>query len=146
MSRNAEDLVQEVLTRLLLYLRESEGNRTFSSIYLQKAAYGAMVDEIRRQKRRGEETVGDGAVLAATPDRVAGPDEVAAGRELGRGIRSCLETLGRARRLAVTLFLQGCTVPETARRLDWPMKKAENLVYRGLADLRACLRRKGMEP
>ena len=52
----------------------------------------------------------------------------------------------RERRLAVTLHLQGHTVPETARILDWAAKQTENLVYRGLADLRECLMAKGLRP
>jgi RNA polymerase sigma-70 factor (ECF subfamily) len=52
----------------------------------------------------------------------------------------------RERRLAVTLHLQGHTVPEAARILDWAAKQTENLVYRGLADLRACLMAKGIRP
>jgi RNA polymerase sigma-70 factor (ECF subfamily) len=52
----------------------------------------------------------------------------------------------RERRLAVTLYLQGHTVAEAASILEWPFKRTENLIYRGLADLRACLRCKGLRP
>jgi RNA polymerase sigma-70 factor (ECF subfamily) len=52
----------------------------------------------------------------------------------------------RERRLAVILHLQGHSVREAARLLDWAFKRTENLVYRGLADLRACLQSKGMTP
>ena len=48
--------------------------------------------------------------------------------------------------MAVTLYLQGHSVPEAARVLDWPAKRTENLVYRGLADLRECLMKKGIQP
>jgi RNA polymerase sigma-70 factor (ECF subfamily) len=37
-------------------------------------------------------------------------------------------------------------VPEASRILDWSAKRTENLVYRGLADLRECLTLKGMRP
>ena len=50
----------------------------------------------------------------------------------------------RERRLAVTLYLQGHSVPAAARLLEWTAKRTENLVYRGLADLRECLTAKGM--
>jgi RNA polymerase sigma-70 factor (ECF subfamily) len=43
------------------------------------------------------------------------------------------------RRTAVTLHLQGFRTGEVAAALGWTEKQAENLVYRGLADLRACL-------
>ena len=45
---------------------------------------------------------------------------------------------------AVTLHLQGHRGAETARLLGWSAKRAENLIYRGLADLRACLEARGM--
>ena len=67
-------------------------------------------------------------------------------REVGRGIQSCLLRMKRERRLAVTLYLQGHNVAEAARILDWPVKRTENLIYRGLADLRACLKSKRIEP
>lgn len=68
------------------------------------------------------------------------------GREVGLGIRDCLNTPNRPRRLALVLHLQGHTVPDAARVLGWPAKKTENLVYRGLSDLRSCLEGKGLKP
>ena len=35
---------------------------------------------------------------------------------------------------------------EAAGILDWSAKRVENLVYRGLADLRDCLAAKGFKP
>ena len=146
LAAHAEDIVQTVLARLVLSPRVGEGNPSFSSIYLAKAAYGATVDELRRLSRRREDPLDDVAIAesAAAPD--AGPERSAASAEIGRGIRDCLGRLVRPRRLAVTLYLQGCTVPEAAGLLRWSAKKTENLVYRGLADLRRCLATKGLQP
>ena len=80
------------------------------------------------------------AVAAADPEREA------ASREIARGIRACLQEMVRDRRLAVTLHLQGHSVGDAARILEWAQKRTENLVYRGLADLRACLAAKGLRP
>jgi RNA polymerase sigma-70 factor (ECF subfamily) len=142
----AEDIVQEALVQLLERMRRSEGNREFSSMYLAKAAHGVTVDEIRRRTRRREDLPRDEGAMEAARSKGPGPERVSAGRELGRGIQDCLRGLVRPRRLAVTLYLEGCTVPEAARRLRWTTKKAENLVYRGLSDLRQCLAARGMEP
>jgi RNA polymerase sigma-70 factor (ECF subfamily) len=46
----------------------------------------------------------------------------------------------------VTLHLHGHSLVEAARILDWAAKQTENLVYRGLADLRKCLLAKGIRP
>jgi RNA polymerase sigma-70 factor (ECF subfamily) len=42
------------------------------------------------------------------------------------------------------MYLHGHSVAEVAALLGWRFKKAENLVYRGLADLRRCLATKGL--
>ncbi len=52
----------------------------------------------------------------------------------------------RKRRRAVILYLQGHSVPEAAELLGFERKKTENLVYRGLDELRNALRDRGFEP
>ncbi len=142
----SDDLVQAVLMRVLAAQRQREGAAEFSTFYLRKAAHSALVDEIRRQRRRQEVDLqgemADHGPVAAQPD----PERRSAGRQLGRAIRDCLKTLVRPRRLAVVLNLQGHSVPEVSRLLRWNPKRAENLVYRGLADLRGCLERRGIVP
>lgn len=146
LSDRAEDIVQVALMRVLEIHRKREGNAEFTSFYLRKAAYSAMVDEIRRLRRRQEvplenessEVVFEPAAESADPERHA------VAREAGRAIRDCLARLVRPRQMAVTLNLQGHSVPDVGRLLGWSTKKAENLVYRGMADLRGCLDAKGV--
>lgn len=140
----SEDLVQVALMRVMEICRKGEGTARFNSFYLQRAAYSALIDEIRRLRRRQEVALeGDSPELDPSTD-VPDPERHAAGREVGKAIRGCLGRLVAPRRYAVTLHLQGHSVPEAARLLGWSAKKAENLVYRGLADLRACLISKGV--
>ncbi len=140
----SEDLVQVALMRVMEVQRKSEGNVELSSFYLHKVARSALIDEIRRLRRRQEvaldETMSESHPPAPAPD----PERTAAGRELGRAIQSCLGRLIRPRQAAVTLHLLGHSVPEAAKLLGWSLKKAENLVYRGLADLRGCLELAGV--
>ena len=144
----ADDLVQVALMRVMEIQRKKEGAAEFSGLYLKKAAYSALIDEIRRLRRRQEvslesESEEAGPVFdpaAPQPD----PERASAGREVGRAIRDCLGGLVPPRRHAVTLNLQGHSVPEIGRLLGWTGKKAENLVYRGMADLRGCLGEKGI--
>jgi RNA polymerase sigma-70 factor (ECF subfamily) len=144
-----DDLVQAAVMRVMKILEQQahtgEGDQPLAASYLHKVAYSALVDEIRRTTRRRETDLEDAAVehVAITTQD---PERVAASRQVGRGIQDCLSRMQRDRRLAVTLYLQGHTVPETARVLEWPAKRADNLVYRGLADLRQCLLAKGMRP
>lgn len=144
-----DDLVQAAIMRVMQRFEGgvpgSEGDPRLTSSYLYKVAHSVLVDEIRRVKRRRETDLDDGMV-AETTVTSADPERTAASVEIGQGIQCCLAGLKRDRRLAVTLYLQGHTVGEAARILDWSLKRTENLVYRGLADLRVCLTSKGIEP
>ncbi len=124
----------------------AEGTFALSTSYLYKVAHSVLVDEIRRVRRRRETDLEDAPAAEPSARDQDDPERTAASREIGRGIQSCLAGLARDRRLAVTLYLQGHSVPEAARILGWPEKRTENLVYRGLAGLRACLGAKGLRP
>jgi RNA polymerase sigma-70 factor (ECF subfamily) len=141
----SEDLVQVAMMRVLDIQQRREGNAGFSALYLRKAAYCALVDEIRRRRRRREVSMDDEGTELAPFAEAADPERTAISREAGRAIRQCLAAMIRPRRLAVTLYLQGHGTMDVGRLLGWLPKKAENLIYRGLADLRGCLGSKGIE-
>jgi RNA polymerase sigma-70 factor, ECF subfamily len=149
LSAQRDDVVQAAVMRVVQVLDKlkpiGEGDPPFSSSYLHKVAHSALVDEIRRARRRRETDLEESGVAVAAV-AVDDPERQAAGREIGRGIQSCLLRMKRERRLAVTLYLQGHNVADAARILEWNVKRTENLTYRGLVDLRACLKSKGMEP
>lgn len=145
LASHAEDIVQTAMMRVLEAARKrGEGNPDLSSLYVEKAAYSATVDEIRRYRRQREDrSTGESSTQETVSDH-ANPETLAAAREIAAGIGQCLLALASARRLVVTLRLQGHSVPEVAMLLRWRMKRTENLVYRGLADLRRCLVAKGL--
>jgi RNA polymerase sigma-70 factor (ECF subfamily) len=151
LAASREDLVQAAMIKVMGLLRRmgpgrhGEGNGPLAASYLYRVAYSAVVDEIRARRRRPETPIEE-EHLAAQPTPQPDPATDARGREIGRGIRGCLEGMKEERRAAVTLHLLGHSVPEAARLLGWSAKQAENLVYRGLADLRSCLERKGLAP
>jgi RNA polymerase sigma-70 factor (ECF subfamily) len=151
LSDHADDLVQAALMKVMAAAGGSEGNRPLSSFYLYRVAHSALVDEIRRRQRRREVPLGvtdadDEPGGHIEPQAAGDPEQDASLRELGAAIRECLLDMNADRRLAVTLYLQGHSVPEAARILGWAAKRTENLVYRGLADLRQCLLAKGHSP
>ena len=144
----SEDLVQVAMMKVLEARGRNEGLGVVPSSYLYKVAYTTLVDEIRRLRRRPEvpleeEGRADGA---SSPIAHGNPEQHLAASEVGEAIQACLRGLGDDRRLAVTLHLQGHTVPQAAALLGWEAKRTENLVYRGLADLRQCLQSKGVKP
>lgn len=148
-----DDIIQSALIRVA-NVAAREGNAPLAASYLWKAAYSATVDEIRRVRRLRESPLEEvetetnagreRAVLHAA-DR-ADPERRAESRQVGTAIRACLAGLLADRRRAVTLHLQGHTIPECGRLLGWDAKRAENLAYRGMQDLRACLEQKGITP
>src|SRR5262249_41840191 len=115
------------LLRLLVRPR-GEGTRPVRASYLWKVAYTVIIDEIRRfrrQQRHGE--------------ALASGDESTPGPEIRTEIHDCLRALPDRRRVAVTLYLEGFGTTEVAQAMGWTVKQAENLIYRGVADLRHCL-------
>jgi RNA polymerase sigma-70 factor (ECF subfamily) len=149
LARDRDDLVQAAVLKVMDLERRSSGRRDLSKTYLYRVAHSALVDELRRRQRKAEVSLDEPEALPGVSFEQGtepAPDRSAAGLEAGRGIRSCLKGLKRERRLAVTLYLQGHSVPESAELLGWSRKRTENLVLRGLADLRQCLLAKGIRP
>lgn len=142
----AEDLVQRAMIKLLRLKNRSEGNPTPSASYLWRVAYTAVIDEIRRRDRRREVSLIEDSAAAIPAASQPDPERVATSRGIGDAIRDCLQKMVDARRRAVTLHLVGHTVPEIADLLDQRPKQTDNLVYRGMADLRRCLSGKGITP
>jgi RNA polymerase sigma-70 factor (ECF subfamily) len=139
---SADDIVQAAWLRLDEARRRDERNREIGASLLSKVAYCATVDEIRRDRRRREVPVD--TLESPAPQRPA--DDLLRSREIGRGVRDCMTTMVPNRCMAATLFLLGHSSPEIGRILGWSLRKTENLVFRGMADLRRCLTSKGITP
>jgi RNA polymerase sigma-70 factor, ECF subfamily len=151
LSADVEDIAQMAVAKVMAANKGGEEDSQLPSSYLYKVAHSALVDEIRRRRRRREEALEVNGP-AGEPGRVrepmtsSDPESDARLQELGTAVRACLLAMKRERRLAVMLYLQEHTVPEAARLLGWAAKRTENLVYRGIADLRQCLLGKGHRP
>ena len=143
LAQEAEDFVQSAFISAAKANPEFEGDRSRTVAYLKKAAFSAFMDEVRRWLRRREVQPQDGLDALVTPSTGEGFERSVA---IGQGIGECLAGLSASRRLAVTLWLQGHSAPEVARLLRWSVRRADNLIYRGRTDLRACLAGKGLEP
>ncbi len=142
----AEDLVQRAMIKLMASQGKSEENPAFSASYLWRVAYTAVIDEIRRRDRRREVPLIEDSAITIPASSRPDPEREATSRGIGDAIRDCLLKMVDARRRAVTLHLVGHTVDEIARLLEKRSKQTDNLVYRGMADLRRCLSGKGVTP
>jgi RNA polymerase sigma factor (sigma-70 family) len=142
LAADAEDLVQESMIRLLR-ARKLEGDTVVSTTYLKKVAYSAVVDEIRRRRRRiAVVPQADTEIEAASDETSSTTPDLA----LGNAMEICMQQLQEHRRQALTLHLLGYSGPEVARMMECNAKRVENLTLRGLAQLRECLRGQGLSP
>ena len=130
----AEDLAHTAWLRIV-ERRGGEDLPTLEPSYLWRVAFTVVIDEIRRRSAR----------MAQAETLQAVPRPVVPGPDLGAEIRNCLERLPEARQLPVILHLQGFRNDEVARALQFNEKRAENLIYRGLQQLRLCLSARGID-
>ena len=139
-----DDLTQVATSRILQRLRDTAGTSVvLTSGYIYRAAYSALIDEIRKRRRLRELPMELDFVPASHEDS---PERRVEARSIREHVTNCLSTLMAARRRAVMLHLQGHSLDEICAILEEPRKKTENLAYRGLADLRRCLKARGIEP
>jgi len=133
-----EDILQEVKIRIWKLMR---GSRTIISPgpYIKRIVRSAVIDQLRKRRREEnlfhherqkrisehEDTYRWGSIRKKAM-------EEAVGRAVNRLIRS--------RRQVVKLYLMNLTVTEIAGYFHWSHDKTRNLLYRGLADLKARLK------
>ena len=143
LASQADDIAQAAMLRVLR--ARERGATALNASWLRSAATSAVIDEVRHRRALREDPLDQAGDTPATASE-GQPERRAHARQVGAAILSCLAPLPDDRRRAVSLYLHGHPVPELGRLLGWDPKRAENLVYRGLAALRDCLRRKGIEP
>ncbi len=139
-----EDIVQNALIRVVKTLQADEEKRIYADSYLWKVAFTETAKEIRRCRRRREESMELARV--ETEERGQSPERAVASREIGAAIVDCLKSMIESRRRPVLMHLYGYGLSETARLLARDRKRVDNLLYRGMADLRRCLESKGVRP
>jgi RNA polymerase sigma-70 factor, ECF subfamily len=138
LAADADDLTQIATTRVLARLQQTPASGGLTSGYLYRAAHSALVDEIRRRRRLREEPM--------TDSEFASPQRAHDQQELRDALRACLAGLIAVRRRAVILHLQGHSAVEASELLGCGKKQVQNLIYRGLANLRDCLMARGVKP
>jgi RNA polymerase sigma-70 factor (ECF subfamily) len=143
LSDRADDIVQDAMIRVLDWQKKNEDLEAPPSSYLWKVAYSATVDEIRRARRRRENPVEMEILEKQGPVDEQGPLQAAVSDDLAQALGGCLGRLRENRRLIVGFHLLGHTLAESEELSGWDGKKVQNLLYRGLADLRQCLSAKG---
>jgi RNA polymerase sigma factor (sigma-70 family) len=139
-----DEIEQDARIRLWRALRR-ETNIVDLRRYLHRIVATVAIDAMRHVRSRREVPLDSpeddeprGAPMPMSGG--ASPERIAAAREEARIARQVLTGLPDDRRRAVMLHLRGFSTEEIAGLLGWTEPKARNLVYRGVAELRAKLR------
>lgn len=140
LAEEADDLVQEAFLKLLKMLEADSAPAEVNFAYIKRMAYSTVVDEVRKRQRRPAMGHEAGEQAELVKDQTEDPSLA----DTGVAIQDCLTEQIAERRRAVTLHLLGHTVAEVATLMECKSKRAENWVYRGMAQLRECLTRKGL--
>lgn len=130
-SDEAEDVVQEVFTRLFSQNVRFDGKAAYTT-WLHRILVNSSINSLRARKRRGrlESPVG------VSDD----PEELAMGQERHALFLEGLEHLSEQHRLVVTLRdLRGYSYPEIARMLQLPEGTVKSALNRGRTRLMAHL-------
>ena len=141
----SEDLVQNACLRVVQIWDKSEEPAALGSSYLWQVAHSAVMDEIR-QRRRHRDVAMDDPGTSEPSSGAPSPEQASSAAELRAAIETGVRRLKDSRRAAVLLYLYGFSLEDSARSLGWTRKRVDNQRYQGLAELRAYLKRRGVEP
>lgn len=141
MRSSIDDLAQTALLKLLRQGRDVAELSALRPSYLWRVVHSELIDELRRRHRRSEVGLDEAPTIAGSAaDNV---ERIVAGRLSAEEVCRCLGLLPKSRRRAVSLYLVGHRVREVGELLGISRKQAENLVYRGMQDLRRHLSERG---
>lgn len=136
-----DEAEQEVRIRLWKVAGTPENLSQLSASYLQRVVTTAILDLLRRRRRAATHDPVDDLPLA---DQRPGSDAAVEAASLSEIVAASVASLADARRVVVKLHLEGYRRDEIEALLNWSEAKTRNLLYRGLADLRALLNAKGI--
>jgi RNA polymerase sigma factor (sigma-70 family) len=135
----ADDVEQNVFLNLWKQL-EREQTIDNPASYLYRCAIRETVRLLKQLPQTADET----AALDA-PATAPAPDDQLVARERRKALEDAMQSLPVDRRRAVQAYLAGFSVPETMKMYGWSYQRARNLSTRGMADLRAELRNRGID-
>jgi RNA polymerase sigma factor (sigma-70 family) len=138
--RQIADYVEQQVFLNIWKQLEREQSIDNPASYIYKCAVRETIRLLRAQ-RRGETLEGPDAETVAGP----APGDVAASREQRELLAEAIKTLSVDRRRAVQAYLAGFSVPEMMTMYGWSYERARNLSTRGMADLRAALKERGID-
>ncbi len=141
-SPERDDLLQEIRVRIWKALRDREGKIIFLNAYVKKTVFSVFINEVKRLDR--ERRLIDAAGNDWDVIKRRGGDRAGSGDTLRQTVIESLETIGAAKRRAIELRFEGYTFVEIAALNRWPLRKACEVYYRGIAELKDRLAKRGI--
>lgn len=142
---DVDEVIQEVRIRLWRAGTTSEQIGRLGTSYVYRTATSAALDILRRRRAYGadrHDPVDD--LSGSLADPTTNPAGALDASELAERVKAAIESIPGSRRPVVRMYLDGYEREEIARLLGWSEAKTRNLLYRGLADLRAHLTEAGI--
>lgn len=141
---DVDEVMQQVRIRLWHARSDSEQISQSPASYIYRTAVSAALDLMRRRRaQRTDVTISLDEPDAALPSR-RDPHHELEYSELSQQVASAIDEIPASRRPVVRMYLAGHPREEIADLLGWSEAKTRNLLYRGLADLRARLTELGV--
>ena len=141
---DVDEVMQQVRIRLWQARGDSEQISRSPASYVYRTAVSAALDLMRRRRaQRTDVTISLDASEAALPSR-RDPHHELEYSELSQQVARAIDEIPASRRAVVRMYLAGHPRDEIAEVLGWSEAKTRNLLYRGLADLRARLTELGV--
>ena len=140
-----DELMQAVRLRLWRARGSSEQITTVPASYVYRTAITAALDLMRARRGAREEPI----ETVRGDERLAGrggPAEDLEATELAALVGQAVDAITPSRRPVLRMYLAGYDRDEIAQLLGWSEAKTRNLLYRGLADIRALLTARGVGP
>ena len=135
-----DEVVQEVRIRLWKSCPTSEQIQALGTSYVYRTATSAALDLLRRRRAHGADRSDSVDSMAQhLPDTTPSTTELVDADELRQRVAAAIDAIPSSRRAVVRMHLAGYDREEIAALMGWSEAKTRNLMYRGLADLRARL-------
>ncbi|MFN2334058.1 MAG: RNA polymerase sigma factor [Wenzhouxiangellaceae bacterium] len=136
----ADDLLQEVRLRVW-QVYQGDRNSALNTSYYMKAINSAIIDSLRRYRGTlahsiREESEDDSNRIDEIDAGEPGPDVLLEQEHREIRLANAIAGMPSMRARAVSLYLQGFSIPEIANLLACDENRAHNLTYRGIRDLK----------
>ena len=131
---DAEDVVQESLTRLWVFADRWNPDAARFSSWFYRIVTNQAISRLRRKTNDSIDTIEEPS------DATPGPHAQLAGREIGRAIDKAMSRLPDRQRAAIALcYDQGLSCAEAAEAMDVSVGTMESLLFRARRSLREWL-------